>query len=425
MELRHILAFGSVACFLAYFLLSKAPRRAYLLGTLLLLPFIDLNLTPEDFGKISVFDVLSFLVLFFSLDSIRFSNFKSIYFYLFIALCVLVFTGSLASEFVGHALTNFIKMLAVFAYCKLLVDECQQDPAFSDTIINCIKAGCVMSLLFLIGQLLTGMSFTFYVDLNPNISNTDGIRYPSFFQDPQKYAQYLSMTSFLFLIHKDEGTLERVINFTLFSFTIGALLLTGSRAPFLGFCVGLLIVLSLNRSTRLLLIIVAIAGTLLVTQFASSFALFNRQEDYSKSFQIRNEIWKESLDIFYDHPILGVGIDNHHNFVMNHSLGGYIVLDNEIVYHGTENGYLKLLIELGLPAFAIVLSMMFLPLFGASRKIIVGEHGSSIFFIAAVVSWLVANFTVDSLSDKRIQTVLATFVCLLVVSNQNEKGIDG
>jgi len=50
-------------------------------------------------------------------------------------------------------------------------------------------------------QMIVGLRFTFYPDLNPNVTTDDGIRYPGFFMDSQMNSQFLGMLSFLFLIN--------------------------------------------------------------------------------------------------------------------------------------------------------------------------------------------------------------------------------
>jgi len=56
LEIKHILAFVSIVFFIGYFFLNKFPRRSYLLFLLFMFPFIDLGVTTEEVGNISVFD---------------------------------------------------------------------------------------------------------------------------------------------------------------------------------------------------------------------------------------------------------------------------------------------------------------------------------------------------------------------------------
>ncbi len=52
-------------------------------------PLLDLNITPEEYGSISVFDFISYFVLFFTLeDFFRFSKMNKSYYHI-----LLIFNG--------------------------------------------------------------------------------------------------------------------------------------------------------------------------------------------------------------------------------------------------------------------------------------------------------------------------------------------
>jgi O-antigen ligase len=395
---------------------------------LILLPFIDLNLTTEEFGSISVFDFISYLVLFFTLeDFFYFSRKNNVYYFLFLALTGLLFIGSIKSEFIGNSLFNFFKFLSVFIYSKMLIDECLKDLSFIKLVIKFLKLSCVFSLVFLLIQLIIGTNFTFYPNLNLNIYiglGSDTLRYPSYFQDPQKYAQYLSMLGFLFLMNTETKPKPGILNIMFFILVVLAIFLTGGRAAFLGLCIGLLIVLFSNKSKIwIIAVFVCLFGYFIIKYFSAYFSLFNRTEDYITSYDLRNEIWKENLQIFFANPLLGIGIGNHHNYIVNHSDVGYYLIDNEIVFYGTENGYLQILIEFGLLGFLFAFFLILTPIISAFRSYLHSRNFNIIFLIASVISWMIAFTFVDSLSDKRILVVLVTLLCLLIVSKISPKAI--
>jgi len=391
-------------------------------------PFIDLRITSVEFGSISVFDFISYFALLFTLeDFFIFSWKKSIYFFLFSALAVLIFIGSVKSEFIVNSFFNFLKYLSIFIYSKMLIDECLKDPSFINLVIKSLKLSCVLSLVFLVIQLIIGMKFTFYSELNPNIYaglGSDTLRYASYFQDPQKYGQYLSMLGFLFLMNRKTKPNPEKLNVVLFILVVIAILLTGCRSAFLGMCMGLLIILLFKKSKILIIaFFCCLFGYFIITYFSSYFSFFNRNEDYSTSAVGRYEIWNGYLQIFFTHPFLGIGIGNIDNYIVKYSIGGYYFIGNKIAYYGPENGYLQLLIEFGLLGFIFVFILILIPVINAIRSYLRSHNSNIILLIASVISWMVAFTTVDSLVDKRILVVLVTLLCLLIVSKNPPKAI--
>jgi O-antigen ligase len=272
------------------------------------------------------------------------------------------------------------------------------------------------------------MNFTFYPELNPNTYldlENNALRYPSFFQDPQKYAQYLSMLGFLFLMNTESSTSSAIKNIFIFSLIILAILLTGGRAAFLGLALGFFIILIFRkfRKGKYWLVFITVCLTVYLIKYQEYFSILNRTDNLKSSFDVRNEIWNENLQIFLEKPLLGIGIGNHHNYIVNHSSGGYYLIDNEIVYYGTESGYLQILIEYGILGFILVLLLIIAPVINSIKSYRKTHNSNIILLIAAVTSWLTAFATINSLSDKRILVILVTLLCLLIVSKSLPKSI--
>lgn len=401
------------------------PNKAYLLFVLFFFPFIDLNITPEEYGSISVFDFISWFTLLYSVKNFfTFPNKLNRAHYIFTVLAVLLFLGSIKSEFVQNSLFNFFKFFSIFIYSKIFIDECREGGDFIRNAIKYLKLGVILSLLFLLIQLIVGVSFTFYPEVNPNVFlDTGVIRNPSFFQDPQKYAQYLSMLSFLFLLNKEGKKRPENTDVFFFIMIVLATLITGSRLAFAGLCCGLLVVIfSMKNNIRFAAVFLCVAGFFVITSFSEYFSFFNREDNYNSSIDTRNQIWKEGLAIFKDNPAFGIGIGNHHDYVVKHTINGYYIIDNEIVYYGTESGYLQLLIEFGLMGFIMVLLIIISPVITAVRSY-KRDSLNIVILIAAVLSWIIAFSTVNSLSDKRILVVLASLLCFLSISKSQAKEI--
>jgi hypothetical protein len=384
---------------------------------------MDLNVTSEQYGSISVFDFISWFILLLTIRSFFYwKTKKNVYYFLLVVISILLFIGTIKSNFIQNSIFNFFKFFSIFIYSKILIDECQKNPDFIKLLIKYLKLGVIISLLLLFIQIISGKTITFYPDINPNVYLDSLIRYPSFFQDPQKYAQYLSMLAFLFLITKDKKQTPEILNILVFILILLAILITGSRSAFLGMCCGaLIIIFSMNNKIRFIAVFCCLLGYFLIINFSEYFSFFNRTDDFKNSVETRERIWKEDEEIFLANPILGIGIGNYHNYIVKHSTGGYYMINNEVVYYGTESGYLQILIEFGLLGFIIFLLFIIIPITKAFQSNI--HEFNVIIMIASVISWMIAFTTVNSLSDKRILIVLGTLLCLLVISKTRPASI--
>jgi len=240
------------------------------------------------------------------------------------------------------------------------------------------------------------------------------------------FAQFLSMTSFLFLVKGEEHSRIGLKNLLGFVLVVIVLFFTGGRSGLLGLCAGLLLILFFSQNRfRFLIIGCGILGYFVVSNFPEYFSMLNRQEGISDAYEVRNAIWKEAYSVFANRPFLGIGIGNYLNHIMKYTQGGYYVIDGEIVYYGAESGYLKMLSEVGMMGFVIVFSFIIRPLISGIRMCFKRINTSTItFLIASILSWLIAFISLNTLSDKRTQIVLSTVVCLLIVSIKKAKQVN-
>ena len=331
------------------------------------------------------------------------------------------------SEFVVNSLISILKFIPIFIYANLLIAEYYKNPSFAVSVVRGLKFACISSVVFLVIQLFVGFRFTFYPYLNQNILDSTVARYPSFFQDPQMYSQFLAMSSFLFLIKPDDITPKvQYVNYGFFIIIIFCIFLSGGRSGFLGLCVGILIILISGKNKfRFFIIACSLVGYLSLLYFPGLFSMFNRQEGYDEAYEVRRQIWKEAYHVFTDNPVLGIGTGNYGKHVELHSLSGYYVIDGEIVYYGTESGYLKILVETGIIGFVISLTFILLPIVRALIAYLKKINNYNIFYlIAALFSWLTAFNTLYTLSDRRTLVVVASLVCLLIISGKRIESID-
>jgi hypothetical protein len=258
MDIRKPLAIACALFIIVALVLSKSRRRTYVLLIVYTLPIIDLYITPASQGNFTVFDVVSYFSLIFLIKDFRFTTHTNVnYFIVFLLFSALLFIGTIESEFVSVSLISFVQFFPIFIFAKALIEEVNDDPAFTHKLIHAIRIVCLISVVFLVCQMVLGMTFTFYPALNTNTYTSGSARYPSYFNDPQKYAQFLSMCSFLFLLrtnHPFETSKRRYVFFLL---VVIAMFLTGARAAFSGLVVGLALVFLIGESKYR---IVGIAG---------------------------------------------------------------------------------------------------------------------------------------------------------------------
>lgn len=274
-------------------------------------------------------------------------------------------------------------------------------------------------ILFLLIQVIIGLNFTFYQELNSNTRASIGSRYPSFFHDPQKFAQYLGMLSFLFLMNyklSKRITLHHVILFLVVAI---AMLFTGGRSGFIGLGIGFLFLFwFLSIKHKAIILASCLIAVLAISTFFNQLVIFKRSQNFSGDYDFRATIWDEAYNIYTNNP-LGIGIGNYQNFVQYYSLDQYSLREDNNIYFfdQPESGYLKILVEFGFAGFLVFCLFIIIPVVKALRAYMNGYKNRRIFFyIAAILSFLVSFTSVYTLSDKRILIIFVSLICLLIAS---------
>jgi hypothetical protein len=409
----------TIFLFFVYFFKSKCTREAYILFTVYFFPLMSLGVTSEAFGGLKIFDALSyFSFIFFIQDFFIISKKNKIYFYLFNLLIVILFVGSLHSEFIKHSLLTLLSVFPIFIFSRLLIKELSINPELRRKIIWGFQLSFFIGIIFMTAQILVGLQFTFYPDLNPNITTSEGIRYPGFFADAQVNALFFAMMSFLFLINFKNISKPGAIHFFLFGSALVAMFFSGGRAAFLGVCMGLVFLLLFFSWRLKYFITLSTLAVLAVIPFLKdSFVLFQRLGGFNESYQFRSYIWKEAYEIYTNHQFLGIGIGNYKDYVERYSSDQYYVLeDNSIlVMDQPENGYLKILTEAGLLGFMISFLFIILPVAKALYgHFAVKKNYMTLLFIAPIVCWLVSFNSLYTLSDRRIEILLVSLICFII-----------
>ena len=409
--------------FIFQMLFTKSDKnKGFILFIIFTLPFLSIDIFPY-FGNITTFECLTFLfyLFFYKSKNVEVPN-GGLYFFLFISLILVSIIGAFnAATLTNETSIAIIQYSCIFAFAKIVVSECFGNIEFYHSVINALKVTLVFSLFFLLCQFIFGVNFSLEKSLNSNVLVLDVIRYPSFFQDPQKYAQFLSATSFLFLIKGKNTSHLPIVNLLFVCLSFIALLFTGGRAGLGGWCVGFLIFLIFsNNQFKIVSIIVILLLSIVVYYFSESFSMFQRSS-VGDAYDFRISIWQDALNIFNQHPFFGIGIGNYSNYVSVHNPDQFWSSDNRITYFShPESGYLKILTEFGIVGFILVITFMLFPIFLAFNYFRKSKDINVVLIISAFSSWLVGFYTVYSFDDSRIRIVIVILICLLITSLQND-----
>lgn len=413
-----ILFMLTVASFFAVMLFTTGDKnKAYVQFILLSFPFLALDTHYGDLF-FSDFDVvtLSFLFGFYSPKKVHLQNGK-LYLSVFILLVIIIIIGLYEAESLTSTTASYcIEYVSLFAFAKITVDELLSDKQFFYTIIACLKIVFLFSIAFLLGQFVLGVGFSLAKVQNPNVLS-EGTRYTSFFQDPQKYAQYLAAMSFIYLI-KDPITLKvSTLNYGLFLTALVAILFTGGRGGLGGWAVGMFLVILFGKSSyRYAVIIVGILAYFIIDNFKDDISMFKRTS-VDDTYAFRFAIWVDAYNIFINHKYFGIGLGNYDNYVSVHNPDQFWLVDNEITYYDhPESGYLKFLTELGAAGFLSIFFLILFPMARAFFLFVKNRDSTIILLIAGVLAWMVGFYTVYSFSDVRMTLFIITFLCMLSTS---------
>jgi O-antigen ligase len=415
------LAVAVLLLFLYAMLFTREDNnKTYLKFVFIAYPFMGIDLFPSFISTtLFVFITLLFLVFFYKRNP---PTYRLSFSYTNLFLLLLFSTGIgffLSPDLSKDSITDSVQLLAVFFFAKVLIDEFKQDLGFRDSILKCMKVTLIFSIVFLFFQFIFGPSFSFSKSQNINVAGGIAIRYPSFFQDPQKYAQYLSASSLLMLLlpGKARGKTSQ-ISLLLCGLSMIALLFTGGRAALGGWLLALMIIVVLgNAQYRAAIISVTVLVSLFVYNFSDVIPIFKR-DDLADAYAFRYAIWQDAFAIFQDHPFFGIGLGNYANYVSVHNPDQYWMSDNEItLYDHPESGYLKLLTEFGLIGFLAAMLFIIKPMFAGLQQYFKTKDLSLVILVSALFTWMIGFYTVYSLGDIRIKLLIVGILCMLIATS--------
>ncbi len=230
------------------------------------------------------------------------------------------------------------------------------------------------------------------------------------FGSPPAAGTVLAMTllASLPLLTRSAGRIE-ALAWAAFALSAGALFLTFTRGPMVGFAVGFLVYLALAKPAwrgrfTYGLVIAALAVFLLVLPRVAGARWYEEGVLRAGTFETRQSFWAQSLPLVtnsYRHLIGGHGINSL--IVGRANLPGQVDPDIATVPFLTQNGphnqYVRTALEQGLTGLAILVAWLGGTLWFAARAVrrLPGRRALIAGSAAGVASLLVVSFVNDSL----------------------------
>ena len=413
--------------FMAYMLFTKEDsNRAYIKYVLMVYPFLGIDLFPS-IVSFNVFDFLTvvFLILFYrnKLYPIRTGV---IYNYLFLLFILNITVGVyLAEEYTRETTTSIIQIVTLFIFIRIFVLELLNYPLLKKEVLMLFRGVLIFSFIFLLCQFVFGPSFSFAKSENINVAGGEVVRYPSFFQDPQKYAQFLATVSFLMLLEFNNSNSKKLkYGLLLTVVSISALMLTGGRAGLGGWLAGVFLILLFGAAKyRSQLLIGVLLLGLFTFYFQEQIPIFKRA-GIEESYLFRQNIWNDALKIHENHQFFGIGLGSYANYVSIHNPDQYWIHENEITFYDhPESGYLKILVEQGVIGFILLFLLILYPIYYAFTVYFKTKNIEYLNLIAGILSWMVGFYTVYSLGDVRIRVLVSSILVLLVSGSFSKRNI--
>lgn len=424
MDLVKILSIINIVLFFGVMLFSKSDKnKTYVKYILLTYPFININIVPSLLNGFQIITILYFFG-FYKWKSYNFIE-GIIYKYMIILLIIILSIGAILCDLGPGAdtLSDYISVFPIFMFTKIIISECIEDEKFFYKIIFYLKITLFVSFIFLAIQFVVGVKFTLSRTMNPNITNAFGFRYPSFLSDPQHYSQYLASLCILCFIKDPEEKKQSFFNVVLLVLGVISLMATGGRAGLMGLLLGFGIII-LFTSTKVKIGIIS-SGLLLyvmLLNFASNLAIFNRGTDMEDTYAFRNSIWADAFKMFTDSPFIGIGIGNYARYVTIHNPNQVWLINFHLVpFNVPESGYLKILSEMGGPAFIIIMSLLLFPMINGFIMFIKKKDFNLILLISAILSFLVGFYATYSIGDSRMVVLFSIMPALLIYYHYNLK----
>lgn len=419
LSILNILSIVNVLTFLLTILFTKKERNKHYLKYIIISYPLLVNYALPSVNSFVLITLL-FLIFFYKGRKFNYSIIPLYKFLIFIFIIVIITGSILYGEKIDRDKFIYISEIAsLMIYAKILIDEFLLDRLFIFQLINSIKLTLVLSFVFLLAQFIFGPELSLSRTMNPNIISNDAIRYPSFLSDPQVYAQFIGVISFICFIKQEGKDKLPKYNYILIILSLVAILITGARAGLTGLIIGyLFLILFSNSRYRIIMLITAGVSYTIALYFKDSIAIFNRGGDLNDTYDFRYSVWMDAFEIFKKYPLFGIGFGNYSKYVEIHNPDQFWLVENEIVYFDhPESGYLKFLTEFGLIGLVSIMSIFIFTIISSVKNFIKNKDINHIALISSIICWMVGFYSTFSFGDIRIAILVITVLCMLISLN--------
>lgn len=426
------------------FLFTRDRLRFLLLSATLALPFLGLKVPPASLG-LTVFDVLSIPAAVVLLGA-KIGGQRDIDLFpthgAVLALFLLVPSVAMSISH-GNSIASLIVIGELYLFFVILTHYMKDEEVLARLHLN-LSIGLILICLFVFIEKATGINFNFGAAHSGQFMQVEQLkvhRVAGIFQDPQKAAQFIAVIMTYLAVLNGHGVFANR-RYLLFSWlavilAVPALLITVSRAAIFGGLLmttigllvfnrrGVLMRLFLGFSIALVVTVVSVVGVNTTLRAVFPESVVKRFELADREMEGRTKIWQESWRIFRAYPVAGVGPGNYREFLMqeNPRLRQFYA-NGGFVPDMPENGYLKILYEVGLLGTLGCLWFVGHLLARMLADIVAGRDqrtaSLSLAAGAALVVFLITFLTIFTVSDMR-NALIVPFLAAAVFSGRGRQ----
>jgi len=265
----------------------------------------------------------------------------------------------------GMTQDELYKLLAYFGIFIVVINHYQERRQIEPVIWTAIGTGCFVTLIALAQKISWNGRLYWIYPVDPILkSNTDYIWGP--FINHNHFAGYLELVMplgfalFLYLASKARDSLSQVLLAGLGAIIMAAgIVISLSRGGILGASTSIIVLLVLARSRRSLkkaTVLLMAAGVIVSCSIA--LAAWDRVEDrFAEIGQerkiIRPDIWRDSLKVIGDFPIIGTGLGT-----FGRIYPVYQTKYSTLTFEHAENDYIEILTDTGAIGLACLLALV-------------------------------------------------------------------
>ncbi|MFS4416356.1 O-antigen ligase family protein [Maribacter sp. 2307ULW6-5] len=433
--LQYIIALVVILGFMGVFV-WRPTVGTYIKYTLWTLPFTSTKILPLDYGFIRVFDVLAVtavLFLFREFVTLRSRRDNLGYVLVIVVFIGLTLLGKFFSAYPQEKLYMLYPLFTIFIFTRFFIHYLYEDFERRYELLRILKFGFGLAMLFILLQIVIGPSITYYTEIHNNAKGESfsTTRFPGLFLDSQTNGQFLAMASFLFLLMPPNAKkLEKYLGYALFGAMGVSVVLAGSRAALGGFLLGcVLFFLMAKLKTKIVLGTLGIFSVLVIFLAKPNAAIFGRTDNLGEDYNFREAIWEETFGMIAKHPIWGIGMANYEKYIMTYHQDLNIVIEPGVEYYffrQPENGYLKIMVDQGIPAFVLFFAMVAYPLLRSGIGWLNGRvNGEVKYVICSALAFMVAFNTVYTLLDYRLACLFTLLISLALLYSNKGRAQNG